>query len=95
MKQKEGRPLSDDICALEFLKSHPNGSFSDVEISRHLASAARFVKQESRVRSALSRLLALHLVETNGSRNYRLKIANPVTAKNAATKLFHLNLKGL
>jgi hypothetical protein len=92
MKQIEGRPLSDDVCALEFLKRHPNGSFSDVEISRHLASAARFVEAEHRVRSALSRLLALHMVETNGSKHYRLKIASTVTAKNSAKKLSNLKL---
>ena len=84
MNVNEHNPLSDDVFVYEFLKRHPNGFFSDVEISRHLASAARFVKQESRVRSALSRLLTLHMVETNGSRHYRLKIASPVTAKNSA-----------
>ena len=84
MKQKEGRPLSDDVCALESLKRHPNRFFSDVEIGRHIDSKARFVEEEKQEQSALSRLLILHLVETNGSRHYRFKISSAVTPKNSA-----------
>jgi hypothetical protein len=84
MKHNKDHLLCDDVGASKFLKRHPNGFLSDVEISRHIASEVRFVGAENRVRSALSRLLALHMVETNASRSYRLKIVNTVTAKNFA-----------
>jgi hypothetical protein len=93
MNENEHNPLSDDVWVLEFLKRHPNEYFSDVEISRHVENEARFVDEENRAKAALSRLLALRMVETDGSRNYRLKKVIAVTAKDAAKRFVAPQLK--
>ena len=93
MKEHEHDPLSDEVWVLEFLKRHPNEFFSDMEISRHVESEARFVAEENRARSALSRLLALRMVETDGSRNYRFKKASTVIVKDSAKKFISPQIK--
>jgi hypothetical protein len=93
MKQNEDSPLSDDVCVLEFLKRHPNDFFSDVEIGRHVDNEAGFAEEENRARSALSRLLALHMVETDGSRNFRFNIVKAVTRKDSAKKFISPQIK--
>jgi hypothetical protein len=93
MKENEHDPLSDEVWVLEFLKRHPDEFFSDAEISRHVDSEAGFVEEANRARSALSRLLALHVVETDGSRNYRFKRSRTITVKDSAKKFISPQIK--
>ena len=78
MNQKEHSPVSDTTCVLEFLKRRPHESISEVEISRRADGESRFALEPNWAQTALSRLLVLQMVETDGSRNYRLKITRNV-----------------
>jgi hypothetical protein len=93
MNVNEHNPLSDDVFVYEFLKRHPNDFFSDVEIGRHVDGEAGFAEEESRARSALSRLLALHMVESDGSMNYRVKMVSTATAKGSAKRFISPQIK--
>jgi len=79
MQQKEHGPQSDTICVLEFLKRRPHHSISEQEISRQADGESRFALEPNWAQAALSRLLVLQMVQTDGSRNYRLKITRDVS----------------
>jgi hypothetical protein len=81
MKQKEHGPVSDTTRVLEFLKRRPYDSISEVEISRQAGGESRFALEPNWAQTALSRLLVLQMVETDGSRNYRLKTTRDVPEK--------------
>jgi hypothetical protein len=90
MKQNEESLLSDDARILQFLMSRPYEFISQVEISRMADGESRFAQEPNWARPALSRLLALDIVETDAAANFRFKITRPVT-KNGSAK----NLKAL
>jgi len=86
MRQDEHSAVYDKACILEFLKRRPYDFISEVEISRKADGQSRFVSEPNWAHTALSRLLALDLVEADASRNYRFKTARFLKAKVFARK---------
>jgi hypothetical protein len=81
MKENEQYLGSDAVCVLEYLRGCPNEFSSDADISRLAEREVGSQEQHNWALPALSRLLALNKVETDGSRRYRLKPVNTTTRK--------------
>ena len=81
MKENEQYLGSDAVCVLEYLRGCPNEFSSDADISRLAEREIGSQDQHNWALPALSRLLALNKVETDGSRNYRLKTVNTASKK--------------
>lgn len=63
---------SDENCILQYLKNFPEQFVTEMEISRRADGRDRFVENSHWAHYALSQLLDLKLVETDGDGRYRL-----------------------
>ena len=93
MNENEHDGGSDAVHVLEYLRRRPNDFVSEVEISRQADSETRYLADQNWAQRALSRLLDLHMAETDGSRNYRLKITTGVVGKGPAKKFISPQIK--
>jgi len=86
MNQKEHSLDSDTECILKFLTRHPYHFISEVDISRNADGERRFASEPNWAHPALSRLLALNLVETDASSKYRIRLTKLVSEEVLARK---------
>jgi hypothetical protein len=95
MNESEHNSRSDTVCVLEYLRRQPNDFVSEVEISRQAVSEIRFLADQNWAQTALSRLLELNFVETNGSRHYRLKMTRADAVRVPTKKFISPQIKAL
>jgi hypothetical protein len=62
---------ADENAVLQYLKKFPSGFVSEMEISRHADGRTHFTKDKHWSRIALTNLLDLHLVDTDGLGHYK------------------------
>jgi hypothetical protein len=93
MKENQHNPESDAARILELLRRRPDEFVSSTAISRDADDGNHSLEDQNWPEPALSRLLALNLVETDGSRNYRLKIVRGAARKASAPKFISPEIK--
>jgi hypothetical protein len=95
MKESEHNSKSDVACVLEYLRRQPNDFVSHVEISQQADSEVRFLTNQNWAQTALTRLVELRLAETDGSRNYRLKMTRADAGKGSGKRFISPQIKVL
>jgi hypothetical protein len=93
MKENQHNPESDAARILELLRRRPDDFVSSTAISRDADDGDHSLEDRNWPEPALSRLLALNLIETDGSRNYRLKIVRSANRKAPAQKFISPEIK--
>jgi hypothetical protein len=93
MSQTDHSLDSDTACILEFLTRHPYHFIPEVDISRNADGERRFVSEPDWAHPALSRLLALNLVETDASSHYRIKLTTLLSEEVLARKFISPEIK--
>ena len=68
----------DETSVLEFLKNWPDVFVAGMEIARRADGKARFLKDPHWAGHALSQLMELNVIESNGNGRYRLKCRSTV-----------------
>jgi hypothetical protein len=93
MKLNEHNAGSDPFRVLEYLKSRPNDFVSEAELGQQVDGESRYLVDENWVQTAASRLVDLQLAETDGSRNYRLKLTRADVRTGSAKKFISPQIK--
>ena len=93
MQLNEHNDGPDPFCVLEYLKSRPDEFFSEAELIQQADSETQYLLDQAWLQPALSRLVDLQLAETDGSRNYRLKLPRANVTIGSAKKFISPQLK--
>ena len=65
---------SDENCVLQYLNTWPDEFVSEKQIARRADSKDRFMTEPHWTYNALSQLLMMELIETDGTGKYRMKV---------------------